>query len=282
MTISEFRHELDHLNNHFILFDNNIPQLLLQFDKLSESPNSLQWFTLGMLQRLLNSTIALNTLLPKYLVNGVYDFGIGILIRPIMLDSLIGMNLLRTLNNEISTKMRTEDVITKVDHFCKGALADGLIQTLKYFSQLESCGFVDIQELHKMYNDFSREYSVFLDQKNGINTMPKVRHTSVVKPNEHFKELVGDSDFRAIGKNLYELYVIYSKYDHFGFLYFDIMGGEKDLKNDRIAVAINLFVNHFANLCDLLQRVTPKNKIVEDIYLLSKNYVENEVKNQKK
>jgi len=282
MTNREFRIDLDRLNKHFNLFISNIPPLLLQFDNLSKSPNSVQWFTLGMLQRLINSSISLNTLLPKYVENSVFDFGIGILIRPIILDTLIGMNLLRTFKNKIDTNEETQAVIAEVDHFCKGALADGLIQTLKYFSQLESYGFVGKQDLHKMFNDFSQEYPDFLDQINGINTMPKARDPRIVKPNKHFQDLVEDSSFRNIGKNLYELYVIYSKYDHFGFLYFDIINGEKELKNDRIAVSINLFVNHFANLCDLLQRVTPNNRIVDDIYLLSKKYLENEVKDIKR
>ena len=81
-----------------------------------------------------------------------------------------------------------------------------------------------------------------------------------------------------IGHNLYELYVIYSKYDHFGFLYFEVMNAEKKLKNDRIAAGVNLFVNHFANLCDLLQRVTPGNETIERIYLLSRDYLDEKQK----
>ena len=268
MTNSEFRQELDRINNHFSLFTNNIPRLLFLFDNLSESPNSLQWCTLGMLQRLLNSSIALHTLLPKYLENSVYDFAIGILIRPMALDGLIGMNLLRILKNGLSEKLEQEKLIDEVDHFCRGVLADGLVQTLQYFTQLKSNNLVEEDDLLKMYNHFAKEYSDFLFQPGGIGSIPKVRHSIEAKPFQHFNSVVKDQEMKAIAHSFYELYTIYSKYDHFGFLYFDVMNAERELKNDRISAAINLFVNHFANLCDLLQRVTPGNETIERIYLL--------------
>lgn len=278
MTNSEFNHQLDHLNNHLTLFEEYIPQLLLQFDNSLKSPNSIQWFTFGMLQRLLNLSIPLKTLLPEYLENRISDFAIGILIRPIVLDGLIGMNLLGVLKKGLAQKLEYKKLINEVDCFCKGALADGLIQTLQYFTQMKSNDLIEEDELFKMYNHFAEEYSDFLFQPAGINSMPKLRHPIKGKPFQHFDTLVKDLEMKAIAHRFYELFTIYSKYDHFGFLYFDVMRAEKELKNDRIKAAIDLFINHFANLCDLLERVTPENDTIKSVYLESKKYLENNQK----
>ena len=269
MTDSEYSIAFKHLN----YFECNIPSALLQFQNIT--PNSAQWFTLGMLQRLLNASVAIKVLLPEYLKKSLYDFSIGIILRPIILDALIGLNLYALLKNGLAEKLENKKLIDKVDAFCNAILADGLIQTLKYFKQMESYGLAEADKLTEMYNHFSVKYSDFLIQACGINTMPRPKHKIESKANNQFKNLADDQDMKTIGHRLYGLYTIYSKYDHFGFLSLELSDNEKKIQSDRISATLSLFVNHYANLCDILQRVTPNDIVVKDIFLSSQEYLSN-------
>ena len=66
MNDTDFNFEIEILNGHQGLFLGNIPTVLLQFENNQETPNSIQWFTSEMLQRLLNSCTAMARLLPEY------------------------------------------------------------------------------------------------------------------------------------------------------------------------------------------------------------------------
>jgi hypothetical protein len=260
-------------NKHLDYFENNIPSALFQFQL--GSPNSIQWFTLGMLQRLLNATVAIKVLLREFKKNNINDFAIGIIMRPILLDTHIGLNLLAILKSGLSSNLKNEELIEKLDRFCNGTLSDGLKQTLNYFEQKESYGFIATKELNDIYNVFTAKYSDFLEQKDGINTKPKTKNGLDTKANSQFQNLAKDNDMKEIGHRLYDLYSIYSKYDHFGFLFFDVNNSEKEVKSERIFASISMFVNHYANLCDLLQRVTPNDTVITNIFQSSKNYLDN-------
>ncbi|MEO7486977.1 MAG: hypothetical protein ABIU77_07735 [Ferruginibacter sp.] len=269
MTDTEYSTAIKHLN----YFEDNIPGALFQFQ--NSTPNSAQWFTLGMLQRLLNISVAIKTLLPEYLKKSVYDFSLGIILRPVILDALIGLNLYSLLRKGLAEKLENQNLIEKVDSFCNAMLADGLVHTLRYFKQMEANQLTGVNKLIEMYNHFTVKYSEFLIQLDGINTMPRPKHKIDSRANIQFENLANDQSMKKIGHRLYDLYTIYSKYDHFGFISFELLDSEKGIKSDRISATISLFVNHFANLCNILQRVTPNDKVINDIFLSSKEYLSN-------
>lgn len=258
---------------HLDYFEQFIPPTLSHFHE--KIPNSVQWFTLGMLQRLLYSSKAIKKLLSDYYDSPELDFSIGILIRPVILDSLIGFNLLAILKDCLAEKLHMDLIIEKIDKFCNGILSDGLLQTLKYFKQLESYGLIEADDLKGMYNQFSSNYTNFLAQPNGRNTMPEAKYVVNSKANNQFKILAQDLDLKPIAHSLYELYSIYSKYDHFGFLFFEIYNYEQEIKIKRISAAISFFVNHCANLYDMLQRVTPNDQFVCGMFNSSREYLTN-------
>jgi hypothetical protein len=269
VTDSEYSISIKHLN----YFEDNIPSALFQF--YNSTPNSAQWFALGMLQRLRNTSVAIKTLLPEYLKNSGYDFSLGIILRPIILDALIGFNLYSLLKKGLAEKLERKELIDKVDFFCNAMLGDGLVQTLRYFKQMENHKLAEADKVKEMYNHFAVKYADFLIQPDGINTIPRPKHKIESKANSQFNTLAGDEDMKPIGHLLYDLYTVYSKYDHFGFLSFELIDSEKETKSDRIAATLSLFVNHYANLCDILQRVTPNNAVLHDIFLSSKEYLSN-------
>jgi len=226
-----------------------------------------------MLQRLAYSSKAIKKLLADYTDNPEFDFSIGVLIRPVILDSLIGFNLLAILKTCLAQNLEHDLTIEKINIFCNGILSDGLMQTLKYFNQLESYGLIASDDLRDMYNQFSVAYSDFLEQPEGKNTMPRAKYRIDSTANNQFRKLAVDPELKPMGHTLYELYNIYSKYDHFGFLFFEVYNYERDIKEKRMSAAISLFVNHCANLYDMLQRVTPKDQFIEAKFKSSKEYL---------
>ncbi len=119
-----------------------------------------------------------------------------------------------------------------------GYISGGLKQTLNYFEQKESYGFIATKELNDIYNIFTAKYSDILEQKDGINSKPKIKNGLDTNANSQFQSLAKDKDMKEIGHRLYDLYCIYSKYDHFGFLFFEVNNSEKEVKSDRFSLQL--------------------------------------------
>jgi hypothetical protein len=259
-------------NSHLNYFIEEIPKSLSLFHE-TFVPNSVQWFTLGMLQRLLNSSTSIKILLKKYTKDGIIDFGVGIIIRSVLLDILIGLNLYKELKNGLVNIEDNNELVNSLDKFCIEVLSDGFSNTLDHFELLRKYEIITEKKLEELYNQFCENYSDFIIQDGKANSKPKVRNKKKVNAKELFMKSILDGHIKDIAKNVYELYMIFSKYDHFGFLSIEINNLDIESKLPRVEQSISLFVNHYANLVDLLHRVTPKTNILDDLLISSQNYL---------
>lgn len=258
-----FKNTKEHLN----FFISHIPPILQHFNK--SDLNSAQGFSTGMLQRLFYASNSINKLIydqDEYIIN---DFSIGIIVRSILLDSLIGLNFYKILKDNL----HNSDTFLKneLNNFCSSVLSDGLIITLKYYKGLEKESVINMGQLKNRYTEFSYKYDNFLEQRDGNGTLPysKFNFFSDATP---FKKLIPDLDLRPIALRLQELYNIYSKYDHFGILYL-IDDTSFESKLNRISASISLFVNHYTNMFDILQRVSINDNFVNSQYEIANNYL---------
>lgn len=275
MTNSEYTKTLKHIEQ----FEKNIPNILFQF-RNNNPENSIQWFTLGMLQRLLYSSTAIKVLLPEYKKNSTIEFSIGIILRSILLDVLLAFKLYKLLKDGLSANLEIHQLFKELCFHSDSILTEGIIKTLIYFEDLKSQHLTDEAQLKKMYNKFTRDYPNLLIQPGGKGTKPQPRYKTEIKTDKTekksgkalFIDLSSDQEMKEITHRLYDLYIFYSKYDHFSLIGIEFSNYGKKTKSDRIIASISLFVNHYANLCDLLQRVTPNNLFIKEIQKSSQEY----------
>ena len=262
--------------NHLDFFITQIPLTLNYYDK--KDVNSVQFFSLGLLKRLLHASKSLKIVLENIYSIPDLDFSAGLTIRAIILDMLIGLNFFKLLKDNLPKKLSDEEMKELTTSFCDKILADGLENTITYLELSQTFGFVDNNKLKETYNNFVRNYGKFLNPHPGDGSKPKVKISRAPSTKDLFKNIASDTEMNNISR-IYDLYLFYSKYDHFGVLYFDVESYPLKEKINRIKKAIHLFINHCANLFDILERVSQKDtfvfaqyKIVND-YLLAKNGV---------
>ncbi|HEY8658506.1 MAG TPA: hypothetical protein VIL78_05690 [Hanamia sp.] len=264
-----FKNTKEHLN----FFISHIPPILQHFNK--SDLNSAQGFSTGMLQRLFYASNSINKLIyehDEYIIN---DFSIGIIVRSILLDSLIGLNFYKILKDNL----HKSDKFLKIElnNFCNSVLSDGLRQTLDYYEQLKVEEVIKPEDLKNLYNVFSNKYNFFLEQSGGVGTKPNSKFKFFSKQKPPYKPIVSDAEMKGIALKLQELYNIYSKYDHFGILYFEIDDTSFESKSNRISASISLFVNHCTNLFDILQRVSINDNFVNSQYEIANNYLQKKI-----
>lgn len=260
--------------NHLDFFITQIPLTLNYYDK--KDVNSVQFFSLGLLKRLLHASKSIKLVLEN--INSIpdLDFSAGLTVRAIIVDMLIGLNFYKLLKDNLPKKLSGEEMKELTTSFCDKRLADGLENVISYLELSQTFGFVDNNNLKETYNNFARNYGKFLKPHSGDGSKPKVKFSRAPTTKDLFKNIASDTEMNNISR-IYDLYLFYSKYDHFGTLYFDVENSLLQEKINRIKKAIRMFINHFAILFDILERVSPKDtfifaqyKIAND-YLLAKN-----------
>ena len=228
----------------------------------NDEVNSVQLFALGLLKRLEHASMALKILLNNIGEVPQLDFSAGIIIRAILLDSLIGLNVYKIIKDnslEKKTEKREEDLIR---NFCDSILADGLENTFKYIVNVRTFGFADKQKVEMAINHFFKKYERFFEKYHNDGRMPKLKFEKAQSPNDLFKCIAGDPQMKDISK-IYDLYLAYSKYDHFNILYFDVDQTEHSTKNKRLKRATDIFVRHCVNLHIILERESINDIVIE-------------------
>src|SRR5690606_5767433 len=109
--------------------------------------NGIQFFCIGLLERLSNSSLALSVLLKEINVNPSLEYACGIILRSTLLDALIVLNLYDIIiKNEANGKTDAESELI-VKAFCETMLSDGLGNTLKYIKAAKDVDFITQQQL---------------------------------------------------------------------------------------------------------------------------------------
>ena len=257
-------------DKHLAFFINHIPKALQYYDQ--REVNSVQLFALGLLKRLNHASNSLMLILENIEQKPQLDFSAGITIRAILLDTLLGLNFYKLLKDNLPKKLPDEQIKLLTTEFCDIILADGLENTVKYFELARTLGFISNIEHKQLLNNFITNYSTYFEPHLNNGQMPRVKFERVKGPIELFKVIAGDSDMKNISR-IYDLYLFYSKYDHFGILYFNVKDAPLHEKIDRLERSVYVFVRHCANLYDILERVSQKDKFIKKQYNIANNYL---------
>lgn len=228
---------LDFVTNHVQKTNDHLNQKQL---------NSIQFFSANLLERLSKASKGLKVLLSCINSDNDLEFSCGIILRSALLDILIVQNLYKILiENEGSSKNENEkeEVVKK---FCDTILADGLENTVKYMKAAKEVNIIKQDQLTEMYKNFVRANQEFFQPYAGDGSVPICKYT-FISPDKLFKRLANTPQLKELSK-IYDSYLFFSKYDHFGILYYETSRCAYTNKINRIRRAIELFIGTLAIL----------------------------------
>ena len=203
--------------------------------------NSTQFFCIGLLERLTSSSLALKTLLLQINANPSLEFACGIILRSALLDTLIVLNLYNILkDNEASNKTEAEKEQILND-FCNTMLSDGLKNTLEYIKTAKDLNLITEQQLKDTFKNFTASHQIFFEPYANDGSMPVLKINKYYSPKELFKKLTNSRNLKELSK-IYDSYLFFSKYDHFGILYYEVSKEKFIDQLERICKGIELFV----------------------------------------
>lgn len=212
-----------------------------------------QTFCLGIIERLCHSTKTLKTLFEKIETEPSHEYSIGIIVRALLLDTLTGMNLFK-IHCDSEANKDTEEVNDKKSSlFCEINLSDGLSKTLSYLSNAKKYGFIDKEQLKESYKNTVASKSYFFEPYLNDGTIPVLKHKKYFSPQKLFEILASDANMKKTA-SIYDAYLYFSKYDHFGIMYYEIIRMNKDEKQRTYLEAFEGLVAHLTFLIVILNK----------------------------
>ncbi len=190
-------------------------KLTKHFDQ-SGMDDHIRTFCILVLDRLNFASEGIKALMPSFLQNTKLEYTIGIIIRSIILDNLILMNAVKIVS-EANVNTDNLDTYNKLNQFCLEHLSDGLNKTFNYIDKVK--GELDSQKISNIYSNFYNANQHYFEPYSHDGTRPilKSKANSVAsKLHANLKETTNLSKAASI----YEIYVYYSQYDHFGSVFY--------------------------------------------------------------
>lgn len=224
---------------------------------------------MGLFERLYNSCLSLQLLFDKIDKVPQIEFTIGITTRALLLDALISMNLYRIYKDLRKQGKTREEIEAAAKLYCETILSDGIDKTFDYLQMAKDLGYIDDIHLQNSFNNMAVVHKPFLEAHNNDGTRPKLKIKGYYSPTRLFKELAQTKDLKNVA-TLYDTYLFFSKYDHFGSLYYQAIREELPKKTNTYKNAFEAFVASMAFLHIVLEESFPN-----DNFMLSQSYKAN-------
>lgn len=230
---------------------------------------STQLFCLGLFERLYNGCLSFQLLFDRVDKIPQIEFTIGITTRALLLDTLISMNLYRIYKDLRKQGKSAEEIEAVAKLYCETILSDGIDKTFDYLQMAKDLGYIDEIHLQKSFNNMAVVHKPFLEAHNNDGTRPQMKIKGYYSPTKLFKELAQTKDLKNVA-TLYDTYLFFSKYDHFGSLYYHAIREDFSKKTDTYKNAFEAYVASMAFLHIVLEESSPK-----DDFLLAQGYKTN-------
>jgi hypothetical protein len=227
----------------------------------------IPFFCMGMLKRVEDTTVAGRLLfgqfrddpegLPKY------DFAIGILFRSVLLDTLIGLNMLNEIHKLEAAGKNAEETEVALNDFCDVYLADGLKQMLSYIEDAERYFKKMPAETADTFNTIAVTFKPFFEPYPNDGSKPILKNKQTIIAKGLFETLAKTQDLNNVSK-LYDSYAYLSKYDHFGLLYYHTISEPVETKLSIYLNIVEAFVAHNALLHVVLAKHSDNDEFLND------------------
>lgn len=230
---------------------------------------STQLFCLGLNERLYNGCLSLKLLFDKVDAIPQIEFTIGITTRALLLDTLISMNLYRIYKEQRKQGKSVDEIDAVAKVYCETILSDGIDKTFDYLQLAKDFGYIDDTHLQKSFNTMAIVHKPFLEAHNNDGKRPTMKIKGYYSPVRLFKELAQTKELKNVA-TLYDTYLFFSKYDHFGSLYYQAIREGLPRKIDTYINAFEAYVASMAFLHIVLEESSPN-----DDFLIAQGYKSN-------
>ena len=193
-----------------LTFTDTVSRSLLEYFN-GKGVNVIQEFCYYAIDRLRQSAVVLKTLIPRAEETQNLEYGCAILVRSVLSDAL------HILNAVIISKVDDEtDARKNLDDFCFSSLADSVGHLINNIRRS-----TNVANKEQAYEDIKYRYHKFLESQENTIGKPKVQTGTVDVRNDTLaKKIKRDEDFYKYSF-IYEAFLYYSKYEHFGPVYHD-------------------------------------------------------------
>lgn len=263
---------MDDFARHINFLRISISKTLSVFE--SKDLNPTQLFAIGLLDRLYCSSFSFELQLDSYRKFKELDFSISLTLRALLLDALIAFNLYKIISDLETSGRSSIEIKSLSDEYCNKVLADGINQSIKFFSSARNYNLIDDSTLKNAFNEIGARYQGYLDKHIKDGTQPKVKFGKPLSNPELFKTLAKDTDLTYLSQ-LYNAYSYYSKYDHFGILYFELASKDLTIKLEHFSKCIAIFLKHYLNLLSILDQFGPEHKGIIEQFNIAADYLRN-------
>lgn len=217
--------------------------------------NTEEFFCLVMLKRLNSSCHSLRILMQGLNENGKSEYSCGIIIRSVLLDTMISINVMIKFLDE--SEARDENLT----NYCSIWLADSLKHSIENVSKLYQNK--TREDRMKIISNLINCHPDFFEEDTINNEQPKLKKKFRKPENAAALYLnIKNSDLERLS-SIYEGYLFYSKYDHFGQVSYEILRNDMIMRIDFLNRSIDSFLYHLFYLIIILKSFNLENKILD-------------------
>lgn len=261
---------LSTLNDILDHFEFTLKESSLAMSIAEKKDNTIiQQFCLCLLHRVNSATEGIKPAFGKYLEDRKFDFVIGITIRAILLDNLIVLNAM-----EICLKYRNEpETLEKeLNEFCLIMLSDTARHTLNYFKANQR--YITQDMLANMYKSLVKTNPDCFHTYTNDGTAPELKISKFYRTADLVKNLKQSEHIGYMGKKE-NPYMYYSKYDHFGQMYYHLAKRQLPEEFYIMEDAISEFPRIVAYSSVLLSALYPEESELSALAERGRKYVQN-------
>jgi len=189
-------------------------QITSHFDK--KDIEEVSMFCMCILDRLNFSSEGLKLLLNKFTTNTKVEYSSGIIIRACLLDYLIVLNAMEVYGKNSG---HPQKIYLELKKYCLMMLCDSVRNTMTYFDSLENQ--IPKSTLENMYNSLVAMNEKCFESYKYDGSRPEIKIKASKSPKSLFNTLMTSKDLKGY-QSVYEAYLFYSKYDHFGHMSYSL------------------------------------------------------------
>jgi len=234
--------------------------------------NTIQFFCLGLLRRIDDTTTSTKVLFELLPINNKHDFSIGIMFRALVLDTLISMNLYKLIKDLKADKKSPEETEEAIKVFCNTFLSDGLNTTLNHIQDAETFDMKTPAETAQAFKNMGHLYKSFFDNYPDDGTRPNLKIKEISNAKKLFQNLAKSNELKEISK-VYDIYAYFSKYDHFGIIYFTAINEPLSIKLKIYKNVIEIFIAHHALIHEILSEFSSNDTFINEQKRLANQYL---------
>lgn len=217
MTGIDIKQHIDFLANHSL---DTLKHIKGDIDE------ELEQYLVLSLDRLCKASRSLSVLFNVYDQDKSLIFSIAVIYRAALLDSLLSAHLY-IIDAEDLKEQSQEISREKLNEICKTYLADGVNRVLDIFKREQQLGLITNERLSQTFNKYVGMYPNYFKEYKYDGTEPEKLIKNFYTPKAIANKIFSSREFKNL-QAIYGKYDLYSKFDHFSLIYYEL--GNADIK----------------------------------------------------